>query len=550
MASQCTMVQNTDFWGADIAKKEGVASAAACCAVCMKHDACFRWTYSKRTQRCFLKREVGWTRRAIEDKVSGKVMRGTTPSPSPSPLSRVPPSPSNLAPIPSSGKFYKQNYADVLGLNWWFFEAQRSGKLPPNGYRIPWRRSAHITDIVPGGWYDAGDYLKLNFPLASVVSYLAWGIIEFKDGYNSAGQMQYALDNLYAAADYLKQSHVAPKKYIGQIGNPEVDHAFWGRPEEQKTARPAYVYDSTMGASDLLGKVAAALASCAIVWREIDSGIAADFLKHAKQLWQWGGEKKGKYSDYYKAATASIYASSDWEDDMAWGAAWLYRATGDRSYLTSAVEYYKKKDWDVTADWDNSGAAVAVLLANLIQDGVDVPSAKDINSFVVDDFLRAWIKSDGYLEIVKTPKGMSRPKWSKWGNLQLSTTAAFMALSYAKHSSSSSLRASAVQWARSQVDYAMGSSGRSYVVGYGINPPLRPHHAGASCPDVPARCDWANFNSDKPNPQILYGALVAGPAGPGDNSYNDKRSDYVTNEVSTEYNSGFAGALAGLIELV
>ena len=63
----------------------------------------------------------------------------------------------------------------------------------------------------------------------------------------------------------------------------------------------------------------------------------------------------------------------------------------------------------------------------------------------------------GYQEIVHTPKGMSYPKWSKWGNLQLSTTAAFLALTHAKHTSSASKRNSVVDWARSQVDYAMGS---------------------------------------------------------------------------------------------
>lgn len=37
-----------------------------------------------------------------------------------------------------------------------FYEAQRSGQLPA-GNRVPWRRSAHLTDLVPGGWYDAGE---------------------------------------------------------------------------------------------------------------------------------------------------------------------------------------------------------------------------------------------------------------------------------------------------------------------------------------------------------------------------------------------------------
>ncbi len=51
-----------------------------------------------------------------------------------------------------------------------------------------------------------------------------------------------------------------------------------------------------------------------------------------------------------------------------------------------------------------------------------------------------------------------------------------------------------------------------------------------------------------PNPQILYGGLVGGP---NDNdSYQDKRSDYVGNEVAVDYNAGFTGALAGLIQLL
>ena len=34
-------------------------------------------------------------------------------------------------------------------------------------------------------------------------------------------------------------------------------------------------------------------------------------------------------------------------------------------------------------------------------------------------------------------------------------------------------RAAAIALAKSQVDYALGSAGRSYVVGWGTNPPLR-----------------------------------------------------------------------------
>lgn len=155
----------------------------------------------------------------------------------------------------------------------------------------------------------------------------------------------------------------------------------------------------------------------------------------------------------------------------------------------------------------------------------------------------------GKYEIVKTPKGMSHPKWSKWGNLQLATSSAFAALVYSKYAECGPLKSSAESWAKSQIDYALGSSGRSFVVGFGDNYPKRPHHAGASCPDEPKTCGWEDFETKNPNPHILRGALVGGPSGPGDNTYNDKRDDYVTNEVSLNYNAAFAGALAALVEM-
>ena len=108
-------------------------------------------------------------------------------------------------------------------------------------------------------------------------------------------------------------------------------------------------------------------------------------------------------------------------------------------------------------------------------------------------------------------------------------------------------------WARGQLRYALGDAGRSFVVGYGNNPPQRVHHRAASCPTVTGpwgtnspTCDFSQFNSGSPNPQVLYGALAGGPDG-GDN-YSDHRDDYVRNEVAVDYNAGFTGVLAYLTQ--
>lgn len=67
-------------------------------------------------------------------------------------------------------------------------------------------------------------------------------------------------------------------------------------------------------------------------------------------------------------------------------------------------------------------------------------------------------------------------------------------------------------WARSQAKYVLGSDGvgRSFVVGFGDNPPVQAHHRAASCPEAPATCTFDNFNLNAANPHILYGALVGG----------------------------------------
>jgi endoglucanase len=46
---------------------------------------------------------------------------------------------------------------------------------------------------------------------------------------------------------------------------------------------------------------------------------------------------------------------------------------------------------------------------------------------------------------------------------------------------------------------------------------------------------------------VLYGALVGGPD--LSDTYIDDRSDYISNEVATDYNAGWQGAVAGLIQL-
>jgi hypothetical protein len=45
--------------------------------------------------------------------------------------------------------------------------------------------------------------------------------------------------------DYFLKAHTAPTEFYGQVGQGDVDHAYWGRPEDMTMPRPAYKIDTS-----------------------------------------------------------------------------------------------------------------------------------------------------------------------------------------------------------------------------------------------------------------------------------------------------------------
>ncbi|WZY98330.1 hypothetical protein YC2023_070659 [Brassica napus] len=88
----------------------------------------------------------------------------------------------------------------------------------------------------------------------------------------------------------------------------------------------------------------------------------------------------------------------------------------------------------------------------------------------------------------------------------------------------------------------------SYLVGYGDKYPEYVHHRGASIPaDANTGCkdgfEW--LNSEEPNPNVAYGALVGGPF--LNDTFIDARNNSMQNEPST-YNSALVvGLLSSLV---
>ncbi|KAK9785110.1 hypothetical protein WJX73_006875 [Symbiochloris irregularis] len=490
------------------------------------------------------------------------------------------------------------DFGKAAGDSLLFYDAQRVGKLPANN-PISFRQSAlqyendsaaGFPDLT-GGWLQggiAGD-LKLTMPTAFAVTMLAWGLLAFPSGYESAGQTAHVRQTVRWGTDYLlktvrpaarNNSAVDGYNIVYQVGNLTEDIGFWGTPESltaENMPRPAYTVRTRDGASDLASSLAAAFVAGSLALRADstpDAGSYADqLMANAKALYTEAKAFPGQYTSRLQYSCTSKYSKSSigtsrlsnpcpsptafangsavffynstghW-DDLIWAAAWMFKATGNQSYLAdvnSFLPQYRRQEQPIDlgyiTDWNHVFQAANVLLA---------VSSNDLSFHrKAQVMLQNWICALGGTTAF-TPQGRA---WNPLANTTGATgNVAFLAAVYGQHPSSSITPAQSARYicfARSQMRYILGDKTDSLMVGNGRNPPTHVQNRAASCPDPPTACNAASaFNVTTPNPHVLTGAVVEF------GSYSDSFQDVRTNNdsrVSVENNAGITGALAGLV---
>lgn len=418
------------------------------------------------------------------------------------------------------------NYGEALQKSVLFYDLQRSGPLPEK-VRCNWRSDSGLTDgsdvglDLTGGFYDAGDNVKFNLPMAYTAAMLSWSVTEDEKSYKESGQLEYIKDNIKWVNDYLIKCHPEDNVYYYQVGDGNADHSWWGPSEVMHMSRPSYKVDMNAPGSTVSAEGAASLAACSIVFKN-DKKYSESCLEHAKALYKFAEDTK---SDAGYTAADGFYTSwSGFKDELSWAAVWLYKATGNKDYLKKAEKYFDEAggntEW--TQCWDDVYMGSCLLLAK--------ETKNDKYKKIMEKNLNFWLK-----DITYTPDGLA---WcDQWGSLRYAETEAFLAAVYSDSDiCPKSDRDKYWKFAESQVNYALGSTGRSYVVGFGKNPPEHPHHRTA-------HSSWSNsMNEPSEHRHTLFGALVGGPDSSG--GYDDVISNYTTNEVACDYNAGFTGALA------
>ncbi|KAL5974930.1 hypothetical protein ACLOJK_031606 [Asimina triloba] len=454
------------------------------------------------------------------------------------------------------------NYTLALHKALMFFNAQRctysldavgflvatAGPLPKHN-NVTWRGKSCMSDGLSdnavhknlvGGFYDAGDAIKFNFPASFAMTMLSWSVIEYSAKYEAAGELKHVKEIIKWGTDYLLKTFNSSADTIDRIAaqvgvgdtsggpNPN-DHYCWVRPEDIGYPRPVY---ECHACSDLAAEMAAALAAASIVFK--DSKTYSQKLVHgATALFKFAREQRGRYSP--RGSDPSLfYNSTGYWDEFVWGSAWLYYATGNSSYLYLATHptmakhagafwsnpYYGVLSWDSKLPGAQNLIVQIAHAGGLIQ--LNHGGSQPLQ-YVVNAAFLASLYSD-YLDAADTPGWYCGPN--------------FFSTDYLRN------------FARTQLDYILGKNPRkmSYIVGFGNHYPKHVHHRGASIPKnrVKYNCKggWKWRDSKKPNPHTLVGAMVAGPD--RHDRFHDVRTNYNYTEPTLAGNAGLVAALVSL----
>ncbi len=478
-----------------------------------------------------------------------------------------------------------ENFAKALQYSIYFYDANMCGTDVGENTRFTWRGDCHSYDAqlpldatntnlsadfiskysgvldpdgdgyvdVSGGFHDAGDHVKFGMPENYAASTLGWGYYEFRDAYKATGQDDHIETVLRYFNDYLMRCTFLDDSgkvvaHCYQVGDGDIDHAYWNAPEIDSMERKAFFLTADKPQTDYVVSAAASLAANYLNFKDTDAAYAKENLKYAEALFAFAMENEKELSDNADGPKG-YYRSSKWEDDYCWAGMWLYRATGNKTYLDEALgilgnDYYAPPTY--VHCWNDVWTGALCLIASendkdssIIERYMEI-SGK--NSYEIKDF---WSQIEKQItNCMSGGLGTLSPQGyfylDKWGSARYNTAAQLAALVYDKYVNNG-VASEYGNWAREQMEYLLGNNdaGTAYVVGFNENAVKYPHHRASS--------GLTMAEDTREQKHVLYGALVGGPD--ASDNHNDTTADWIYNEVTIDYNAAFVGACAGLYEL-
>ena len=220
-----------------------------------------------------------------------------------------------------------------------------------------------------GGWHDAGDLLKYQLTSGNATAQmllafqLAPRSTRFSDqvdgwGHPLTNGIPDLLDEARWGLEWLLKLHPAPDQLYHQVAD-DRDHIGFRLPQNETAdygwgkggARVVYCADGrpqglqqyqsdSTGLANLAGRYAAAMALAWQIWGNdpAQRAFAARCLQAGREVYELGRAGEGVQQGN-SCRSPYRYEETTWADDMEWGAAELFRATGERRFLVEAKRY-------------------------------------------------------------------------------------------------------------------------------------------------------------------------------------------------------------------
>jgi endoglucanase len=430
-------------------------------------------------------------------------------------------------------------YKPLIPLTLQFFDVQRCGSGPAEMHS-----QCHVSDGViaagprkgrkldtTGGWHDAGDYLKFYGTTSFTVDMMLTAYLQQPKVFqpDDPKKIPAVLQEARVGLDWLEKmwrpGDVSTFYYqVGDIS----DHQKWRMPEDdpEQPPRPVWPVEEGKGAN-LAGKGAAAMAMAAVIWGDktqtfYDRDYSRSMLKAAELLYKYGKSRPRVQS------AEGFYEETSSSDDMALGAAELYRATGDAAYLKDARAYAFEAGSAGSLDWNNVHALAHYELAK-----IDPQSMAQSRQFLEADLFPA----EAFTHQKPFFTGVNEFYWGVNENL---AGLALEAMWYEDLTFNQRYRAVGQR----QRDYLLGANpwGVCWVsAGCLGRMPQKPHHQVA---DLSGQT-LAGFWDEGPVPSSSFASSdirldnedAFGPFQDDSAVYHDDRADYMTNEPTISMNA-------------
>ena len=452
----------------------------------------------------------------------------------------------NMSTISAEGD---SNYAEALAMSLYFFDSNECG-CDVDSNPLTWRGNCHTYDAkapiaqgenfpsqfasvidpdgdgmvdVSGGYHDAGDHIKFNLTIGFAGSSLAMSYYLNPGAYKKAECEDHLCDILKKIADYMmKTTFLNGNGDVAAICynvSDESDHSHWTSPEVQDHERKTYWMSSGNNNTSICGEMASALAGAAYVLKRADKDYAEKCVKYAKAIYKFGCQNNGNET----AGMGSMYGTETGMDELALAQTWLYldgaetlpewKANDDGSYSNGGSKDYNC--WYYC--WNKVWSGYAAMMYKITG---DESYAREMEGEMD--------RRDGLKEGTYNTNG--------WGTSRYNCAQQMLGLQIAKGDKEHKY----AKAAKYQMDHILGknSTGYSFLIGYGDKWPVHIHHRAANCE--------ADVSANPSAKYTNYGMLVGGDDASG---YQDKSDQYQYTEPALDYNSCFALACAGLVNL-